>query len=71
MHQQTDSAAEVSSLVKVVANGKLPLTSYDNILWIEHKSVVSQVPIQPQPTIIIFKLKKNLNNMHVYPFSWA
>ena len=69
MHQQTDSAAEVSSLVKVVANGKLPLASYDNILWIEHKIVVSQVPIQPPPTIIPFKLKKNLNNMHVYLFS--
>ena len=39
MHQQTDSAAEVSSLVKVVANGKLPLTSYDNILWIGHMTV--------------------------------
>ena len=37
MHQQTDSAAEVSSLVKVVANGKLPLTSYDNIVWIGHR----------------------------------
>ena len=69
MHQQTDSAAEVSSLVKVVANGKLPLTTYDNMLWIEHKIGVSQVQNQPQPTIILFKLKKNLSNMHVYPFS--
>ena len=69
MHQQTDSAAEVSSLVKVVANGKLPLTSYDNILWIGHRIIPlkcqSSLSQQKNP----FKLKKVLKNMRVCLFS--